>query len=411
MSDFTCRIGTPQGDITTLTLNAVSLEELQRRLENEGNRIFSISPLSSSGDTTKERIDGSTGHNLPKISPTVLLLFTQQLASLIKAGIPILESIGMLRKNTTSSALRKVLLQVEDEIRSGFSLSNSLSSHEHIFPRGLVASIMAGEKSGALDQMLDRYVDYMRRRVELGRKLRGALTYPVILLIAATTIVIFLMSYVVPRMSELVIGVGAQLPTITVVVLGISSWLARNFVWLTVAVVGTAIMLVTWIRSESGRITLDRFMLRIPIVGRLMIHLAVAQSMQSMSTLLAGGITVIEAWDIASESIFNHWLRRKSKATINLILQGRTFSDSIVTAGWFPGLASEMIQVGEHAGALRLMVGEVANFYEQETKVAIEQLVSLLEPAILLVMGAIVAVILLSVYLPTIQAISSGSRL
>lgn len=408
MGDFSCRIGTPQGEITTLTLNAVSLEELRRRLEHEGNRVFSISPIASSGDKTQS--NAPTGRNLPTIKTVVLLLFTQQLASLIKAGIPILESVSMLRKNTVSGALRRVLLQVEEEIRSGISLSNSLASHGHIFPRGLVASIMAGEKSGALDQMLDRYVDYMRRRVELGRKLRGALTYPAILLVAATAIVIFLMSYVVPRMSELVIGVGAQLPTITVVVLGISSWLSRNFVWFTVAVVGTAIVLITWLRSESGRVILDRFMLKIPIVGRLIVHLAVAQSMQSMSTLLAGGITVMESWDIASESIFNHWLRYKSKATINLITQGRTFSDSINKAGWFPGLASEMIQVGEHAGALRLMVGEVANFYEQETKVAIEQLVSLLEPAILLVMGGIVAVILLSVYLPTIQAISGGSH-
>ncbi|HEY8204721.1 MAG TPA: type II secretion system F family protein [Pyrinomonadaceae bacterium] len=407
MAEFVCRLGTPAGEIVTRTIEASAVPEARARLEREGFKVFNITPPKAEGLTAFTKATGGRGGRA-HVKANDFLLFNQQLAALLRAGIPILQAISMLRRRATSVRLRAVLENVEEAIRGGAALSQAFASQGAMFPRIYTASILAGERSGALDEVLSRYVTYMRRSVALRRKIRGALAYPMFLLCASLGMVIFLTIYVVPRMSELFKGFGDKLPFVTQVVLGISGWLTGNVFWLAPLIIFVAIGLAIWSRTPQGRLTIDRLKLKIPIAGKLLVQLSVAQASRSLATLLAGGITLVESWEIAAESITNLELRRRSSAILPLIREGRSFTESLEDAGWLPALAIDMIGIGERSGSLREMLDEVATFYDAEGEVKLEQLTTTLEPAILVVMGGIVVVILLAIYLPIIESISGG---
>jgi type IV pilus assembly protein PilC len=407
MAEFICRLGTPAGEVVTRTVEAVGVQEARVRLEAEGFRVFSVTPPRASGLAAVTR--GGKGGTNARVKPGDFLLFNQQLSAIIRAGIPILQAVAMLRRRAASSRLRAVLADVEDKIRSGMALSSAFAAQGPIFPRIYTASILAGERSGALDEVLARYVAYMRRGVEIRRKIRGALAYPLFLLAASGGMVMFLTVYVVPKMSTLFEGFNRALPVPTQIVIGVSHFVSENFYWLAPTVIIGAVALYLWTRTPSGALAFDRFLLRLPIVQVLLKQLAVAQVTRSLATLLAGGITVVESWEIAAESVTNKDLRRRSAATLPMIREGRSFTESLESAGWIPPLALDMIGVGERSGSLREMLEEVADFYDRESEVRLEQLTTVLEPAILLVMGGVVVTILLSIYLPIIQSISNLS--
>ncbi|HYE64768.1 MAG TPA: type II secretion system F family protein [Pyrinomonadaceae bacterium] len=408
MAEFICRLGTPAGEVVTRTVEAVGVHEARAHLEHEGFRVFAITPPKASGVAALTRRGGAGGHG--RVKANDFLLFNQQLAALIRAGIPILQAISMLRKRAASASLRAVLGDVEEKIRGGAALSAAFAAQGPVFPRIYTASILAGERSGALDEVLARYVTYMRRNVGIRRKIRGALAYPAFLLVASLGMVSFLTIYVVPRMSELFSGFGDnKLPTLTQIVVGVSGWLTANIFWLIPLLIGCAVALFLWSRTLQGKLTIDATLLKLPLVGRLLVQMSVAQATRSLATLLAGGITLVESWEIAAESITNRELRRRSSAILPMIREGRSFTESLESAGWVPELAIDMIGVGERSGSLREMLDEVATFYDAEAEVRLEQLTTTLEPAILVVMGGVVILILLSIYLPIIQSISNAS--
>jgi type IV pilus assembly protein PilC len=407
MAEFICRLGTPAGEVVTRTVEAVGVAEARIRLEAEGFRVFSVAPPKKGGAAALTR-GGRAGFGA-RVKPGDFLLFNQQMAALIRAGIPILQAIAMLRRRAASTKLRTVLGDVEDKIRGGMALSAAFAAQGSIFPRIYTASILAGERSGALDDVLDRYNKYMRRGVEVRRKIRGALAYPLFLLTASFGMVIFLTTYVVPRMARLFEGFGGNLPVVTAIVVGISAWMGTNIYWFGPTVIAGAVALYVWSRTPAGRLTIDTVLLKLPIVGNLMTQLAIAQATRSLSTLLAGGITLVESWEIGAEAITNRALRARSSAILPMIREGRSFTESLESAGWIPTLALDMIGVGERSGSLREMLDEVATFYDAESEVRLEQLTTILEPAILLVMGGVVITILLAIYLPIIQSISNVS--
>ena len=407
MAEFICRLGTPAGEVVTRTIEAPGVHEARARLEREGFRVFNVAPPKTSGVSALTRFGRAGAH--PRVKANDFLLFNQQLAALFRAGIPILQAISMLRKRAASARLRAVLGDVEEQIRGGAALSQAFAAQGGIFPRIYTASILAGERSGALDEVLNRYVNYMRRNVALRRNIRGALAYPIFLLIASAAMVTFLTLYVVPRMSDLFANFGNELPTVTQIVVGISGWLASNIIWVGPVFIASAILLGIWSRTPSGKLQISALILKIPLAGNLAVQLSVAQATRSLATLLAGGITLVESWEIASESITNLELRRRSSSILPMIREGRSFTESLETAGWMPPLAIDMIGIGERSGSLREMLDEVAVFYDAESEVRLEQLTTTLEPAILIVMGGVVVTILLAIYLPIIQSISSGA--
>ena len=406
MAEFTVRLGTPAGEIVTRTVEALAANEVRARLEREGFKVFAITPPKGEGVASLTR-SGGAGSRV-RVKANDFLLFNQQLAALLRAGIPILQAITMLRRRATAPRLRAVLESVEESIRGGAALSQAFAAQGAMFPRIYTASILAGERSGALDEVLSRYVSYMRRSVGLRRKIRGALAYPTFLLIACLGMVVFLTTFVVPRMSDLFAGFGNNLPTITVIVLAISGWMMRNALWVVPLLAVGSIVAFIWSRTPGGRLVIDKTILRIPLAGKLVVQMSTAQASRSLATLLAGGITIVESWEIAAESITNVELRRRGSAILPLIREGRTFTESLESAAWMPELAVDMIGIGERSGSLREMLDEVATFYDAESEVRLEQLTTTLEPAILIVMGGVVVTILLAIYLPIIQSISAG---
>jgi type IV pilus assembly protein PilC len=407
MAEFICRLGTPSGEVVTRIVEAAGMGEAKSQLETEGFKVFAVS--SAEKGLSAVLPFGGGSRKKARVKQGDFLLFNQQLSALLRAGIPVLQSINLLKNRSGSSTLRVLLADVEDKIKSGIPLSDAFES-QGIFPKIYTASLLSGEKSGALDEVLLRFVDYLKRSVGISRKLRGALAYPAFLLVAATFMVAFLTLYIVPRMSDLFKGISANqgLPTVTVVVLTISTAVAGNIWWLLPMILVLGFAIVIYFRTPGGKLLLHRFLLKLPIAGALIKQMTTAQLSRSLSTLLSGGITVPDSWDIASQSINNLELRRRSQAVLPMIREGRGFTGALNTAGWIPELALDMIGIGESSGSLREMLDEVANFYDAESEVRLEQLTTLLEPLILLFMAGIVVTILMAIYLPIIQTISSG---
>jgi type IV pilus assembly protein PilC len=391
--------------VVTRIVEASGASDARVQLEREGYKVFAVS--ASGGAMSYMPFVSHSKHG--RVKQADFLLFNQQLSALLRAGIPVLQSINLLKNRSASANLRGVLTDVEEKIKSGVSLSEAFES-QGMFPKIYTASILAGEKSGALDDVLLRYVDYLRRSVGLTRKLRGALAYPAFLLLAAAFMVAFLTLYIVPRMSTLFTSLSANrgLPTITVVILAISNGIASNVWWLLPLILILALTGFVWFRTDSGRMLLHRFLLRIPIAGLLIRQMATAQLSRSLSTLLSGGITVPDAWDIATQALNNLELRRRSQAVLPMIREGRGFMEAIEKADWIPELGVDMIGIGEKSGSLREMLDEVASFYDAEAEVKLEQLTTLLEPLILIIMAGVVVSILLAIYLPIIDTISAG---
>jgi type IV pilus assembly protein PilC len=406
MSEFICRLGTPSGDIITRVVEASGATDARVQLEREGFKVFAVS--SNDGGISSFLPFGSSGKH-GRVKQPDFLHFNQQLSALLRAGIPMLQAITLLKTRTPSSNLREVLIDVEDKIKSGVPLSEAFEA-QGIFPKIYTASILSGEKSGALDDVLLRYVEYLKRSVSIARKLRGALAYPLFLLIAASFMVAFLTLYIVPRMADLFKALGANrgLPTITIVVLAISNGVANNIWWMLPLGLLIGLAIFTWLRTESGKLVVHRLLLKLPIAGVLIRQMATAQLARSLSTLLSGGITVPDSWDIASQALNNLELRHRSQAVLPMIREGRGFTEALEKANWIPELGLDMIGIGEKSGSLREMLDEVASFYDAEAEVKLDQLTTLLEPLILILMAGVVVAILLAIYLPIIETISAG---
>ncbi|HKS43063.1 MAG TPA: type II secretion system F family protein [Blastocatellia bacterium] len=409
MAEYVCRIGTPTGEIVTRTIEAAAERELRVKLEREGFRIFSIA---APGAKSVRRAMGGESSGR-KIKTEDFLLFNQQLSALLRAGLPILQAIGILRKRVPNDQLKQLLENVEDKVRAGHALSQAFAAQGDAFPRIYVASILAGERSGSLDEVLLRYVSYQKTITEARRKIKKSLTYPAVLMSASIILVMVLSTFVIPQFMKLYEGVGNDtLPTITVAVVSIAEFISGNLIWLLPTIAAAIIFIVFWRRTPNGRLTVDRWILKLPIAGETVRMLTTTQFTRSLATLLAGGITLPESVEIASESITNRGLREASSGILVGIREGRPFTDSLAAAGWVAELALDMIGVGERSGALREMLDEVANFYDSEVDVRLNAITTFIEPIILIFMGSLVMTILLAMYLPLFNMIGnlSGGR-
>ncbi len=388
----------------TRTVEGLSMDELRLRLQQEGYSIFSV------------EAPGGTGFSLGKSQRAIkvklddFLLFNQQMAALIHAGLPVLQSIQMLRHRSPSAGLREVLGDVESRIKSGSALSEAFAAQGETFPKIYIASILAGERSGSLDEILRRYVTYTKAMAAIRRKLRSALTYPIILLCASVILIAVLTTYVIPQFSAIYENVGTKLPLITEIVIGISSGVRNNLLWLLPTIAGIIFALWSWRKTENGRRTMDRLILRIPIVGELVRQMTTAQFTRSLATLLAGGINLVEGFQIAMNSITNRELLRTTEPALPKVREGKPFTESLAEAGWVPELAIDMIGVGERSGSLREMLEEVAGFYDAETEVKLGQLTTFIEPAILITMGGVVVTILMAIYLPLLTMVGNTGK-
>lgn len=402
MAEYVCRLGTPTGEIITRTVEATAERDLRSKLEREGFRVFSIASTKSTA--LGSALGGEKGAR--KIKLADFLLFNQQMSALLRAGLPILQTIAILRKRVQNERLRLVLEDVEEKVRAGLALSQAFAAQGDAFPRIYIASILAGERSGSLDEVMLRYVKYQQTMQEARRKIKKSLSYPAVLVTASIILVMVLATYVIPNFMKLYEG-NSDLPTLTILVVNVAQFVSGNLKWLLPLLVVTVTALWFWRRTPQGRLAIDRWILKMPIAGETVRQMTIAQFTRSLATLLAGGITLPESVEIASESITNRALRKASEGVLTGIREGMPFTESLERAGWVSELALDMIGVGERSGALREMLDEVANFYDAEIDVRLNAITTFIEPIILVFMGGLVMTILLAMYLPLFQMIGT----
>jgi general secretion pathway protein F len=338
-----------------------------------------------------------------RITPQDLALITRQLATLVGAGLPLVECLGALAEQVDSPRQKKVLSQVRERVVEGGNLADALKAHPAVFDDLYVNMVRAGEASGALDLVLIRLAEYTERASALRAKVRSALTYPVFMGIASMGILFFLLSYVVPKVTRIFEETHAQLPTMTVVLLAISGFLS-NYWWLVLGVVLVVVVSVRLsTRTPAGRLRFDRAVLRIPYFGKVLKKVALARFARTLSTLLLGGIQLVQSLDIVKHVVSNMVLTNAIDDARNSIREGHSIADPLKKSGLFPPLLVHMIAVGEKSGELEQMLARAADAYDSEVEASVSALSSLMEPILVLFMGGVVLFIVMAILLPIFE--------
>ncbi len=398
MPYFFCRLATEDGRLLRQSFLASSEEECRRHFEAEGLYVLEVRK-------DWKRVDLFTPFLGKKIKDKDFIMVNQELMALIKAGYPVLRSIETVRSRVKNQALEEILRRVEAEVRGGKSLSEAFSSFEHIFSKVYTASLLAGEQSGNLAGTLDRYVQYARVISETKHRFRSALIYPSLLLFFSLGLLIILISFILPRFASFYADFEAQLPLITRIIVGVANVLRRL---IPLAVVAILLMMVVFSqlrKREKGARLVDGWKLRIPYGRALWKEQGAALFARTLGLLLEAGIPLIHSLPIAMQAIPNKFLAYQLSSVTEDVRNGQSLSDSLSRTGFFPPLAVDMIRIGETSANLPGMLRETADFYDERVKGRIDTFVSLIEPVIIIFMGMIVAVMLLSVYLPIFNII------
>ncbi len=393
MPEYLLKFANDRGEIRTDTAAGASEREVRERFSQQGYLIYSIR------EKTGLRDAGQAFRRAPKLDVEKFLIFNQQFVTLIRAGLPILKSLDLLAERLTEGGLQQAARAVRDEVRTGTLLSEAFS-RQGIFPPIYVTSVMAGEKSGALVEVLDRFVGFQRLALAARKKLLLSLLYPSILIFLVVCLIVFLVTYVVPSFAVLYTGISAELPAATRILIAIGTtardYVLAGFVALIAAIAGFRF----WSRTEAARIAIDRVTLRTPVVGEIWVKFQISQFARVLSTLLIGGIPLVQALETAGESTSSGLLRKMLETSRRMVREGQTLSSGLLATGVFPGLAVDMVEVGESTGALPAMLNSVAEFYEDDVQTRLTAALGLIEPAIMIFMGIFVAFVLIALYLP-----------
>jgi general secretion pathway protein F len=355
------------------------------------------------GTPTTSRFSVDLSGLFERVTPQDLALVTRQLATLVGAGLPLVECLGALVEQVDSSKQKKILSQVRESVVEGGTLADAMKAHPAVFSDLYVSMVRAGEASGALDLVLIRLAEYTERAAALRAKVRSALTYPVFMGVASMAILFFLLSYVVPKVTRIFAETHAQLPAMTIVLLAISGFLS-NYWWLIVGLVVAAVIGVrVSTRSAAGRLRFDRLTLGIPYFGKVLKKVALARFARTLSTLLLGGIPLLQALDIVKHVVSNMVLSNAIEDGRNSIREGHSVADPLKKSGLFPPLLVHMIAVGEKSGELESMLARAADAYDSEVEASVSALSSIMEPVLVLFMGGVVLFIVMAILLPIFQ--------
>jgi len=393
VAEFLLRYADPRGQMHEQVAEAPSEREARDRLSQQGYLVYSVR-AKDLGARLSGMAQRRKSVNLEKF-----LVFNQQFVTLIKAGLPILQGLDLLADKLTDEKLGRHVRAVRDEVKTGTVLSDAFA-RQHVFPSIYVTSVLAGEKSGSLAEVLERYITYQRLTLSLRKKLLVSLLYPAVLLILVTCLIVFLVTYVVPNFASLYSSMEAKLPAATRILIAVGTT-ARNYVLfgfaLLLFLIGAAFV---WSRRPSSQETLDRVKMRMPLVGEVWTKYQVAQLSRVLGTLLVGGIPLVQGLETAGRSLGSLLLKKVLDRTAVLVREGKPLSSSLASSGIVPPLAVDMMQVGESTGALPQMLTSVAEFYEDDVSTRMTALLSLIEPAIMIFMGIFVAFVLVALYLP-----------
>ncbi|MGB9604321.1 MAG: type II secretion system F family protein [Bryobacteraceae bacterium] len=393
MAEFVLKYADSRGRIHQQVAEAASEQELRERMAEQGYCIYWVRPRVGVESLAR-------GWRRPKrINLEKFLIFNQQFVTLIRAGLPILKALELLCGRMTDAKLGPWIQAVRDEVRNGALLSEAFR-RQGVFPPVYISSILAGEKSGSLPEVLERYINYQKLALAVRKKLLVSLIYPAFLVFLVCCLVVFLVTYVVPNFAQLYQSMQAELPRITQILIAVGTtaraYVVAGFLTLVAALAGFRI----WGARESSQEKLDRVKLRLPLAGEIWIKYQVAQLSRVLNTLLVGGIPLVQALQTAAESLGSSLLRKALAQAEKLVREGQPLSVALRSTELFPELASDMVEVGESTGALPAMLASIAEFYEDDVSTRLTAALSLIEPAIMIGMGVFVAFVLVALYLP-----------
>lgn len=397
MSTFRCRMTTPAGRVVEKTLMADTKASLQGHLEREGNFVLDI-----------RRAEGVTallkgGRRRRRVKSKEFLTFNQEFSVLIKAGLPIISALDTIIEKGGENELMDILREIRDDVSGGESLSEAFGKYSHLFSPLYVASLQAGEKSANIALALSRYIEYMKRVSEIKQKVVTASVYPIILTVASVAALLFLLIYVVPTFTRTYFEAGTSLPKLTLVLVNFSHFIKSNFYYLALFLTAMGMGIYHAGKTDAGRELLDKWRLEVPFLGKVYLHYSLSKMARTLSTVLSGGMPLLDSVRISFGALNNQFLRKSLDGATRALEEGSGFSESLSKVDVFPRLAVRMIDAGESSGALEQVLDDMADFYESDVDTKLGILTSAIEPALMIVMGLLIGFIVLAIYLPIFQ--------
>ncbi len=394
---------TAQGRTVAGVIDADSPKNARLSLRRTGIFPTALTEERATESATADGAARSLSGLFERVPAQELALLTRQFATLAKAGLPLVECLGTLIEQVERASLKRVLSHVRQQVREGRSLADALQAHPRVFSSIYVNMVRAGEESGTLETVLARLADYSEAQAHLLRTVQSALTYPLLMVVVASTILVFLLAYVVPQVTRIFSETGQKLPLTTRLLIGLSSFLADY--WWMFLIVGACSVLggARLLRTPQGREWYDWLLLRLPWGGRLLQRVSVARMARTLSTLLASGVPLLSALSIVTQLVSNTQLRRALEEARASVQEGESLAAPLKRSGLFPALLIQMIAVGERSGELEGLLAHAAEAYDEEVATALSRLTSLLEPLTILVMGGVVLFIVLAILLPIFE--------
>jgi type IV pilus assembly protein PilC len=386
MAEFVIRLADERGHVQEQIQSAATAEELRTRFSQAGYYVYSVKPRGLTGTARKTKLE-------------TFLIFNQQFLTLIRAGMPILGSLEMLAKSQKNANFSGQLQNIAARVRTGESISNAFEA-QGAFPLMYTTTLLAGERAGNLEEVLGRYMSFQRVALAFRKKLTASLIYPMLLITLVICLFIFLITFVVPQFAKLYDQIGTKLPSITLFMLALGTGAQHYLIYIVPSLAIIGYLLWRWSRSEAGADRIDRIRIRLPLFGKIWLKYQVAMFARTLSTLLSGGIPLVPSLETAARSITSRRIANSVTAAVTSVREGQGLAKSLEATKIFPELSTEMIEVGESTGALPQMLNSVAEFFEDDVQTALTAALALIEPAILIVMGIVVVVILIALYLP-----------
>jgi len=402
--EFRARLGTPGGEIIEGVYVAESEARLRRDLEEKGLFVLSLQSRGGLG-----ALSFGAGRRR-RVARQEFLVFNQELATLLKAGMPLVQSLDILRQRVANPTFKAVLDDIHDKVKAGTALSDAFTDHGAMFPPVYAASLLAGERSGNLDAVIRRYVAYEKVVGAVRRRTISALIYPGILVTMMVGLIGIIVVKVVPAFSDFYGNFGRELPLSTRVIVALSNFVVDNLFLLAFAVVASIVGVIAWVKQPGQRAQFDRLVLEIPWMGRTLRKLATAQLARTLATLLGGGIPLVNAIEISVRSMSNRYLGEQLDDVRIRVQEGQSFASALLARGTFPDVAVKMVEVGESTGALQEMLNSLADFYDEEIDTEVSRFITLVEPVLLVIMGVIIAVVVLALYMPLFELSSVVSQ-
>ncbi|MCX7625745.1 MAG: type II secretion system F family protein [Candidatus Sumerlaeaceae bacterium] len=401
MPTFTYVARNPQGKVVTGKTEAATQGMVVKILKDQGLTPTSIQLAAATSETRtttrKQRLKKG------RVTIEDLVLISRQLATMIRAGLPLIEVLNILGDQVDKLTLRLVLRQIERDVQGGASLYEAMARHPRVFNQFFLSMVKAGEASGMLDAILDQVAIYMEKAASIRRKVKSATMYPAAVTVFAILIMTLIMWKVVPVFQEIFEGLGGDLPMLTKFVIGCSNFVRDRWYVVLAAVIGLGIVVVQWGKTKPGRYQIDSLKLKLPIFGPLLLKVAIARFSRSLGTLMRAGVNILGALEITAKTSGNVVIEEAVNRTRIHIQSGEGITKPLIESGVFPPMVTRMIEVGERTGALENMLHKIAEYYEDQVDAAVSGLTSLIEPLLIIVLGSIIGLIVISMFLPLIK--------